>query len=73
MGTGRSETVHRRPLIQPDEVRRDFARIDDRSQAAYPGALMIVAGTACPMVVRRVHYFQDPLFIDCFSPHPDSP
>jgi hypothetical protein len=23
------------------------------------------------MAVRRLHYFEDPLFIECFSPHPD--
>jgi type IV secretory pathway TraG/TraD family ATPase VirD4 len=71
-GIGRSETVHRRPLIQPDEIGRFFARIDEITEPAYPGlALVIVAGTANPMVVRRAHYFEDPLFIECFSPNPD--
>jgi hypothetical protein len=26
---------------------------------------------ASPLVLRRTHYFEDLLFIDCFSPHPD--
>jgi hypothetical protein len=36
-----------RPLVQPDEVGRVFARIDDRSRPAYPGlALVMVAARA---------------------------
>ena len=26
---------------------------------------------AAPLTVKRTHYFEDPQFIDCFSPHPD--
>jgi hypothetical protein len=72
-GTGRNQSIHRRPLIHPHEVGRDFARIDDRSHPFYPGlALVIVTGAAAnPLMVRRVHYFEDPQFIGCFSPHPD--
>jgi type IV secretory pathway TraG/TraD family ATPase VirD4 len=72
-GAGRNQSVHRRPLIYPHEVGRDFARIDDRNHPFYPGlALVIVTGAAAhPLMVRRVHYFEDPQFIGCFSPHPD--
>jgi len=70
-GTGRSETVHRRPLIQPDEVGRVFARIDDRSEPAYPGLALVIVTGSNPLVVKRTHYFEDVQFIDCFSPHPD--
>ncbi|MGH7139812.1 MAG: type IV secretory system conjugative DNA transfer family protein, partial [Pirellulales bacterium] len=69
--SGRSETVHRRPLIQPDEVGRSFARIDDSSHPAYPGLALVIVTGANPLVVKRAHYFDDPQFIDCFSPHPD--
>lgn len=70
-GEGRNETIHRRPLIQPDEVRRHFARIDDRNHPRYPGVALVVVTGANPLIVRRIQYFEDPLFIDCFSPHPD--
>lgn len=70
-GTGRSETVHRRPLVQPDEVGRMFGRIDDRSHPIYPGFALVMVTGGNPFIIRRVHYFEDPLFIDCFSPHPD--
>jgi hypothetical protein len=70
-GSGQSESVHRRPLIQPDEVGRLFARIDSQNDIAYPGlALVMITGTN-PFVLRRSHYFEDLQFIDCFSPHPD--
>jgi hypothetical protein len=70
-GTGRSETLHRRPLIQPDEVGRIFARIDDRTHPFYPGMALVTITGADPLMVRRSHYFEDAQFIDCFSPHPD--
>jgi type IV secretory pathway TraG/TraD family ATPase VirD4 len=70
-GTGRSESVHRRPLIQPDEVGRLFTRIDDKTHPAYPGLALVIVTGSNPLMVRRSQYFEDPLFIDCFSPHPD--
>jgi len=70
-GTGRSESLHHRPLIQPDEVGRDYARIDDRSNPRYPGVALVMITGANPFVVQRMHYFEEAQFIDCFSPHPD--
>jgi type IV secretory pathway TraG/TraD family ATPase VirD4 len=70
-GTGRSETVHRRPLIQPDEVGRFFARCDDKNNPLYPGLALVMVTGANPLMVRRTHYFEDLQFIDRFSPHPD--
>jgi hypothetical protein len=63
--------VHRRPLIQPDEVGRCFTRIDSKDHPAYPGFALVMVAGANPFVVRRTHYFEDMEFIDCFSPHPD--
>ena len=63
--------MHRRPLIQPDEVGRFFARRDDKSDPFYPGLALVIATGANPLMVRRAHYFEDLQFIDCFSPHPD--
>lgn len=50
-----------------------MARIDDRSHSPYPGpALAIGTGAAAhPLIVKRIHHFEDPQFIGCFSPHPD--
>ena len=70
-GSGRSESVHRRPLIQPDEVGRMFARIDDRNHPIFPGLALVMVTGADPLIVRRTNYFEDPQFIDCFSKHPD--
>jgi type IV secretory pathway TraG/TraD family ATPase VirD4 len=70
-GAGRSETVHRRPLIQPDEVGRLFTRCDDKNDPLYPGLALVMVTGGNPLVVRRTNYFEDLEFIDCFSPHPD--
>lgn len=46
-GTGRPESIHRCPLVQPGELGRVFARIDDRRDPAYLGlALVMVAARA---------------------------
>ena len=70
-GTGRSESVHRRPLIQPDEVSRHFGRIEDKENRLYPGLALVMVAGGNPLIVRRTNYFDDPQFIDCFSEHPD--
>jgi type IV secretory pathway TraG/TraD family ATPase VirD4 len=70
-GTGRTESLHRRPLIQPDEVGRIFARIDDKKHPFYPSLALVLVTGGNPLIVRRAHYFEDLQFIDCFSPHPD--
>lgn len=69
--SGTSETVHRRPLISPDEIGQVFARIDDRNRAAYPGlGLALIAGQS-PVAFRRVNYYEDLQFIGYFQSHPD--
>lgn len=69
--SGVSETIHRRPLISPDEIGKLFARIDDRDRAAYPGlGLALIAGQE-PIAFRRMNYYEDLRFIGLFTPHPD--
>jgi type IV secretory pathway TraG/TraD family ATPase VirD4 len=71
-GAGHNETIHRRPLLEPDEVGRHFERIKEKDHPHYPGLALVIVSGADPMIVRRVNYFEDPLFIDCFSPHPEN-
>tara|TARA_A100000171_G_scaffold52439_3_gene70792 strand:+ start:740 stop:3211 length:2472 start_codon:yes stop_codon:yes gene_type:complete len=70
---GRNQTLHKRPLITPDEVGRYFGRIDDKGDSVYPGlGLVLISGnTISP--VQRVNYFEDELFVQKFRPHPDHP
>lgn len=70
-GQGMSESLHRRPLLQPDDLGRLFARIDDPAHPAYPGFALVLITGADPVAVHRRHYFEDAQFIDCFSPHPE--
>jgi type IV secretory pathway TraG/TraD family ATPase VirD4 len=68
---GTSETIQKRALITPDEIGQVFARIDDRDRVAYPGLALAVISGARPVVLRRVNYYEDFLFMDLFDPHPD--
>jgi type IV secretory pathway TraG/TraD family ATPase VirD4 len=67
---GRSETLHRRPLIHPDEIGRQFARVG-RDDPAYPGLALIIEEGRQPAPVRRVNYYEDYEFMGLFDPHPD--
>lgn len=68
---GDSETIHRRPLIFPDEIGQWFASVSDKGRSAYPGlGLVLIAGQR-PIVVRRVNYYEDIEFIGLFTSHPD--
>lgn len=68
---GKSETVHKRPLLNADEIGRLFTRIDDPHRDIYPGLALVLVTGALPVIVRRTLYFQDPLFIGKFGAHPD--
>jgi type IV secretory pathway TraG/TraD family ATPase VirD4 len=70
---GWSESVHKRPLLNPDEIGRFLARIDDRRHQAYPGLLLAVMPGQHPLVARRVSYFQSIHFEGLFDPHPNHP
>lgn len=70
---GENETIHKRPLIAPDEVGTYFARIDDAANPMCPGLCLLLMGEGRPAIVRKVHYFTDPHFETLFDPHPDHP
>lgn len=71
--SGTNETIHKRPLINPDEVGTIFARIDDKNNPLWPGMCLVLAGDGRPAMVRRANYFADKLFRFQFDPHPDHP
>ncbi|MGE0278652.1 MAG: type IV secretory system conjugative DNA transfer family protein [Nitrospiraceae bacterium] len=68
-----SEAIHKRPLLNPDELGRFFARVDDPVHPAYPGLLLAVMPGKHPLVARRINYFQSSYFTGLFDPHPDHP
>lgn len=63
---GLSETIHKRPLITPDEVGRLFGNSEDMR------AIALVSGYQ-PMALRRVPYFRDEQFEARFDHHHDHP
>jgi hypothetical protein len=74
-GTSRgvNETLHRRPLIYPNEIGSLFGSVDDRRLSGYPGLALTLTsgGERSPFPVRRVLYYEDEQFIRWFDPHPE--
>lgn len=70
---GWSEGVHKRSLLNPDEVGRLLARADDTTDPAYPGLILAQIPGRHPLLVRRVNYFELSKFAGFFDPHPDFP
>jgi type IV secretory pathway TraG/TraD family ATPase VirD4 len=70
---GWGEAVHKRPLLNPDEVGRLLARVDDRRRPGYPGLVLALVPGEHPLLARRVNYFQSRRFLGYFDPHPNHP
>jgi type IV secretory pathway TraG/TraD family ATPase VirD4 len=70
---GWNDAVHKRLLINPDEIGRFLARIDSEENRAYPGILLSLIPGQQPLPLHRVNYFQSPWFDAFFDPHPDHP
>lgn len=68
---GTNESLHKRPLITPDEVGRYFARIDKDRNPIAPGLALIMISGEHPVTVRKTNYFEDMAFARKYSPHPD--
>lgn len=62
--SGISETIHKRPLITPDEVGRMFG---DRER---PATLAVISGYQ-PTVLTRTFYFEEKGFRGHYDGHPD--
>jgi type IV secretory pathway TraG/TraD family ATPase VirD4/uncharacterized protein YecT (DUF1311 family) len=70
---GWGEAIHKRPLLNPDEIGRMLARIDDRSRPGYPGVVLALMSGERPLLARRENYFESFRFLGCFDPHPNHP
>ena len=71
--SGWAEGVHKRPLLNPDEIGRLLARVDDRRRPGYPGLVLALVPGEHPLLARRVNYFELPRFRGYFDPHPNHP
>lgn len=71
--SGASQAIHKRPLLTPDEVGLLFSRVDDESNAAYPGLALSLASGRKPIIVRRTNYFDDLALVRAFDPLPEHP
>jgi type IV secretory pathway TraG/TraD family ATPase VirD4 len=68
-GSTRTEQLHKRPLVTPDELGRFFRRIDDDSNPRYPGiAVAIISTIEDPAIFQRVYYFNDDFFSRKYMP-----
>ena len=69
--SGMNESLHKRPLITPDEVGRYFGRINDLRDRAYPGMSLVLTGGQYPAIVQKTNYFNDLDLHQLANPHPD--
>jgi TPR repeat protein/type IV secretory pathway TraG/TraD family ATPase VirD4 len=70
---GWGEAIHKRLLLNPDEIGRFLARIDDPKHPAHPGVVLVLIPGEHPLPVHRVNYFASHWFDAFFDPHPDHP
>ncbi len=70
---GWGEAVHKRLLLNPDEIGRFLARIDDVNHPGHPGVVLVLVPGEHALPVRRVNYFGSNWFEGFFDPHPDHP
>jgi hypothetical protein len=70
---GWSDGIHKRSLLNPDEIGRMLARVDDRSRAGHPGLVLALIPGEHPLLARRVNYFESQRFLGYFDPHPHHP
>lgn len=66
-----SQSIHKRALLTTDEVGFMLSRIEDKTSPAYPGLALVLGSGRRPLIIRRVNYFDDASFTNCFDPHPD--
>jgi hypothetical protein len=68
---GWGEAIHKRALLNPDEVGRMLARIDDRNRPGYPGLVLALIPGEQPVLAKRIVYYE--FSPGMFDPHPDHP
>lgn len=61
---GRTQALHKRLLLNPDEIGRLFGNREN------PAMLALISGYQ-PLALRRTAYFEDRSFEGLFGPHPD--
>ncbi len=66
---GESGSVHKRPLITPEEIGYVF----DRPESGGVGLALVIIGGGRPAAVFRSPYYMDLHFAWLFDPHPDHP
>lgn len=71
--TGTNESIHKRPLLNTDEIGRLLSRIDDTNHPSYPGLLVSLIPGQHPILAQRINYFESVWFEGFFDPHPDHP
>jgi hypothetical protein len=58
-------------LLNPDEIGRFLARVDDPQHPVHPGIVLVIIPGEHPLPARRINYFASHWFDGFFDPHPD--
>ena len=71
-GKSRQDTFHKRPLLEVNEARREFATFANRPHDhRYPGLALIMLDGEDPFPVRKCFYDEDDYFVGKFTPSKD--
>ena len=69
--TGTSQSVHKRPLLTPDEIQIWFGREDEQHRPGEPAWALVLLKGHRPALVHRSPYFRDVGFRWLFDPEPE--
>jgi len=69
--TGIGESVHKRPLLTPDEIGLCLSRMTDKQDSRYPGAIVAIIPGMHPLLARRINYYESKIFAGLYDRHPE--
>lgn len=68
-----SEVFHKRLLISPNELEKDFCLIDDAEHPYHPGLVLLRIRGEDPVILLRANYYQHEIFDGRRDRHPKYP
>lgn len=70
IGGGITESFHKKPLLEVNEINEYLASPKEVDHLAYPGMALVMISGELPFFVRKSNYDQDTEFVRCFNPNP---
>jgi len=70
---GRGQTIHKRPLMFPADIHREFMKRDKPGDIGAPGYALALVDGERPAIIQRSEYFDDLEFDAFYDRHPEFP